>query len=96
MSDELGCHPSDIASQIVILQRYRRSRFDVLGNLGDTIASGVLLYLDLNSLLSLRQVRLHRYQDLTLLGLERIRANLSDVLDMEELVFTARTCASRR
>ncbi|KAI9632590.1 WD40-repeat-containing domain protein [Dioszegia hungarica] len=59
-----GCLPSDISSQIGVLQRYKRSRFDILGNLGATIIPTVMEYLDVSDIVSLRQVS-RAYHDIT-------------------------------
>jgi len=52
----LACDPSDIDAQIAALERYKRSRFDILGRLGPKLAVAVMANLQLDDVLNLRLV----------------------------------------
>ncbi|RXK40396.1 hypothetical protein M231_02229 [Tremella mesenterica] len=51
-----GCHPSDVNAQIALLEKYRRSRLDILGRVGDDLAVKILSLLDIKDLLTFRSV----------------------------------------
>jgi len=52
-----ACDPSDIDAQIAALEKYKRTRFDILGRLGPMLAVVVMGNLDVNDILNLRLVR---------------------------------------
>jgi pyrimidine and pyridine-specific 5'-nucleotidase len=52
-----ACDPSDIDAQIAALEKYKRTRFDILGRLGPKLAVGVMGNLQLDDILNLRLVR---------------------------------------
>nr|XP_018264697.1 uncharacterized protein I303_02874 [Kwoniella dejecticola CBS 10117]OBR86855.1 hypothetical protein I303_02874 [Kwoniella dejecticola CBS 10117] len=51
-----ACHPSDINAQIAILEKYRRSRFDVLSRVEEPTLVRILSCLDVKDILNLRTV----------------------------------------
>jgi hypothetical protein len=51
-----ACNPSDIEAQMAMLQKYRRSRFDIVGRVGDELAVRIVGLLDVSEVLSLRLV----------------------------------------
>ncbi|WWD16533.1 hypothetical protein CI109_100960 [Kwoniella shandongensis] len=59
-----ACHPSDIDAQIAILEKYRRSRHDLLGRLDEKLAMKVLNMLGVEQVLNLRLVS-RRYRFLS-------------------------------
>ncbi|WRT65681.1 uncharacterized protein IL334_002626 [Kwoniella shivajii] len=59
-----SCHPSDISAQIALLEKYRRSRFDILSRLDEGILVDVLGLLEVEDILQLRKVS-QGYLDLT-------------------------------
>ncbi|KAL7419628.1 E1 ubiquitin-activating protein [Cryptotrichosporon argae] len=59
-----ACHPSDISAQIVLLEKYRRTSYDILGQLDDDSALNVLSFLDINDVLGLRLV-CRRYDEVS-------------------------------
>lgn len=56
LSQFSACNPGDIEAQMAMLQKYRRSRFDIVGRVGDELAARILGLLDVNEVLSLRLV----------------------------------------
>jgi pyrimidine and pyridine-specific 5'-nucleotidase len=52
-----ACDPSDIDAQIAALEKYKRTRFDILGRLGRKLAVVVMGNLQLDDILNLRLVR---------------------------------------
>jgi hypothetical protein len=58
-----ACNPGDIDAQMTMLQKYRRSRFDIVGRVGDELALRILGLLDAPEVLSLPLV-----SDITNLG----------------------------
>ena len=52
-----ACDPSDIDAQIAALEKYKRTRFDILGKLEPKLAVLVMGNLDVNDILNLRLVR---------------------------------------
>lgn len=55
-ANQIACDPSDIDAQIVLLEKYKRTRFDILGRLTPELAVQVMLNLQLNDILNLRLV----------------------------------------
>ncbi|WVQ83632.1 hypothetical protein IAT38_005773 [Cryptococcus sp. DSM 104549] len=51
-----ACHPSDINTQIAILEKYRRSRYDILNRLPEPLVLRILSLLDVKDILNLRVV----------------------------------------
>jgi hypothetical protein len=51
-----ACNPSDIEAQMAMMQKYRRSRLDIVGRIGDELALRILGLLDVPEVLSLRLV----------------------------------------
>lgn len=51
-----ACDPSDIDGQIALLEKYKRSKLDILGRLPEHLASLVLYDLSLRDALSIRLV----------------------------------------
>jgi hypothetical protein len=49
-----ACRPSDIDGEIALLEKYKRTRFDILGNLDVGLASKVLEHVGIPDLLGLR------------------------------------------
>lgn len=47
----LACIPGDISAQILLLQKYQKSSFDILGTLPPHLATKCLIYLPLQTLL---------------------------------------------
>lgn len=52
----LACYPSDIDAQIRLLEKYKRSKWDIIGRLPDRLATKVLLHLKLPDVGRLRLV----------------------------------------
>ena len=62
--DELiypACDPSDITAQIVALEKYKRSRFDILDRIGPKLAVQVMGNLGVDDILNLRLASPHRW-----------------------------------
>ncbi|OCF74968.1 hypothetical protein I204_03815 [Kwoniella mangroviensis CBS 8886] len=59
-----ACHPSDINAQIAILEKYRRSRFDILSRTDEALQVRILGLLDVKDILTLRTVS-KRYRYIT-------------------------------
>ncbi|WVQ96144.1 hypothetical protein IAU59_003247 [Kwoniella sp. CBS 9459] len=59
-----ACHPSDINAQIEILEKYRRSRYDILSRLDEGISVQILSLLEVTDILNLRTVA-RGYRNLT-------------------------------
>jgi pyrimidine and pyridine-specific 5'-nucleotidase len=53
----LACDPSDIDAQIAALEKYKRTRFDILGKLEPKLAVLVMGNLHVDDILNLRLVR---------------------------------------
>lgn len=51
-----ACDPSDIDGQITLLEKYKRSKLDILGRLPGHLASRVLYDLPVRDILSARLV----------------------------------------
>jgi hypothetical protein len=51
-----ACDPSDIDGQIALLEKYKRSKLDILGRLHGHLASRVLYDLTVRDILSARLV----------------------------------------
>ncbi|WVW80126.1 hypothetical protein I302_102101 [Kwoniella bestiolae CBS 10118] len=51
-----ACHPSDINAQIAILEKYRRSRFDILSRTEEALQVRILGLLDVKDILKLRTI----------------------------------------
>jgi len=52
----LACQPSDIDAQIALLEKYQRSRLDILGRLPNCLAQRIMLEFEVPQLLRLRLV----------------------------------------
>ncbi|WVF68610.1 hypothetical protein IAT40_003380 [Kwoniella sp. CBS 6097] len=59
-----ACHPSDINAQIDVLEKYRRSRFDIFSRLDEGISIKILSLLEVADILNLRVVS-RRYRKIT-------------------------------
>ncbi|WWC87868.1 uncharacterized protein L201_002766 [Kwoniella dendrophila CBS 6074] len=51
-----ACYPSDINSQIIILEKYKKSRFDILSRVDEPVLVNILSLLDHKDILRLRTV----------------------------------------
>ncbi|OCF37122.1 hypothetical protein I316_01027 [Kwoniella heveanensis BCC8398] len=51
-----ACHPSDINAQIEILEKYKRSRYDILSRLDENISIKILSLLEVTDILRLRTI----------------------------------------
>lgn len=51
-----ACNPSDVAAQIALLEKYKRTRFDILGRLETDLAILVMSRLAVPDILNLRLV----------------------------------------
>jgi hypothetical protein len=58
LANMAACDPSDVATQIETLERYRRSRIDILSRVPGKIAGQILSELDLGDIMTLRLVSL--------------------------------------
>ena len=54
---ELACLPGDIRLQILLLEKYAKATFDIIGNLAPDLAFKILKHLSVPELLALEPVR---------------------------------------
>jgi hypothetical protein len=56
---EPACLPGDIRLQILLLEKYAKAAFDIMGNLAPDLALKIFKYLSVPELLALESVRVH-------------------------------------
>ena len=54
---ELACLPGDIRLQILLLEKYAKATFDIIGNVAPDLAFKILTYLSVSELLAVEPVR---------------------------------------
>jgi hypothetical protein len=95
-----ACRPSDIDGQIALLEKYKRTRFDILGNLDDGLASKVLEHISIPDLLGLRlasQISLSSFARILIaLGFKSACEDLGDSERMEAEMQNTRRSSKKR
>lgn len=54
-----ACLPGDIRLQILLLEKYMKSTYDILGSLAPNLAIRILRFLSVKELLAIEPVRCH-------------------------------------
>ncbi|KAK4688067.1 hypothetical protein P7C73_g2033, partial [Tremellales sp. Uapishka_1] len=80
-----ACNPSDIATQIAILKKYRRSRLDILGRLDNELVVKVLALLEVKEILQLRLVSGHGQLGSKVDGLRQVSKSYKSLVDSQAL-----------
>jgi hypothetical protein len=73
-----ACLPGDISLQILLLEKYAKSTFDVLGNLAPDLTFRILKHLSVRDLVAIEPVSFYLYDGCSFLSftaLARFRGN---------------------
>lgn len=57
----LACLPGDIRLQILLLEKYLKSTYDILGNLSPNLTFNILKWLSVRELVGVESVRIHGF-----------------------------------